>query len=85
MNSDSEGLELLTWWGISAPAKTPQPVIDKLATTILDVMKMPAIKERITAQGGELLVMGSQEFSAYIKTDAERLARLIKDARIKAE
>lgn len=80
-----KGLELLTWWGITAPAKTPQPVIDKLATTILGVMKMPAIKERITAQGGEVFVMGPQEFAAYMKTDAERLVRLIKDARIRVE
>ena len=80
-----KSFELLTWWGITAPAKTPQPIVDKLAKTVLDVMKMPSVKERIAKQGGELLVLGPKEFADYMKVDSDRLVRLIRDAKIKIE
>lgn len=78
-----KGFELLTWFGISAPAKTPQPIIDKLAAVIMSVVKAPDVKDRIAAQGGELFVLGPKEFAAYMKVDADRLVKLIHDADIK--
>ena len=47
--------EMSTWYGIAAPAGTPQPIIQKLDGAIAETLKQPAVREKLIAQGNELL------------------------------
>lgn len=79
-----KGFDIGTWYGISAPAKTPRAVLDKLGTTLATVMSMPAVRQKIVSQGSEVFYLDAKDFAAYLKLDADRMARLISTAQIKA-
>lgn len=79
------GFEIGTWYGISAPARTPAPVLRKLEDTITAVMTMAAVRQKIASQGAEVFLLGSHDFAAHLAKDAGRMARLIKEAGIKID
>lgn len=78
-----KGFDIGTWYGISAPAKTPPAVLDKLRRALATVMAMPAVRQKIVGQGSEVFYLDADAFAAYLKRDAERMARLIDTAGIK--
>jgi tripartite-type tricarboxylate transporter receptor subunit TctC len=80
-----KGFDVASWFGISAPARTPRGIVDKLAGVIAQVLAVPAVRQRIEAQGTEIFVLGPDEFAAYLRQDAERMARIIRAANIKTE
>jgi tripartite-type tricarboxylate transporter receptor subunit TctC len=79
-----KGFDIGTWYGISAPAKTPKAVLDKLGAAIATVMRMPAVRQKLVSQGCEIFFLDAKDFAAYLKMDADRMARLISTAQIKA-
>jgi len=80
-----KGFNVTTWYGISAPAGTPQPVIDKLAAAFKASVESDAVKSKLATQGVEARYLGPKEFAAYLSDDQKRMADLIKAANIKAE
>jgi tripartite-type tricarboxylate transporter receptor subunit TctC len=79
-----KGIEMSTWYGISAPAGTPKLVIDKLHGAIASALNSGSVKEKLSSQGAEILLMSPGEFEAYLKADAARMLELIKLADMKA-
>jgi tripartite-type tricarboxylate transporter receptor subunit TctC len=77
--------EMSTWYGISAPAKTPKPVIDKLYAAVTDALKKPAVQQQLSSQGVEPFNKGKDEFLAYVKSDAAKMLPLIQAAGMKAQ
>jgi hypothetical protein len=61
-----KGIEMSTWYGISAPAGTPRPVIDKLHGAIAQALKSPAVTEKLTGAGAEITPMSPDEFEAHL-------------------
>jgi tripartite-type tricarboxylate transporter receptor subunit TctC len=80
-----KGFDVATWYGITAPAKTPPAVIDALAAALTKVLTSPDIKAKFAAQGTEIFLLQPKEFLAYVQEDAARLIGLIKSANIKGE
>jgi tripartite-type tricarboxylate transporter receptor subunit TctC len=80
-----KGFDVSSWFGIAAPAKTPRPIVDKLAATLAQVLDTPALRGKILAQGTDIFVLGPDAFTAYLRQDAERLAGVIAAANIRAE
>ena len=66
------GFEAIGWFGIVAPAATPDDVIAKLNAAFVTALKDPAIIERIRALGSDPLPMSSQEFSRFIESEARK-------------
>ena len=60
------------WFGIVAPAGTPQDVIAKLNAAFVTVLKDPAVVDRIRALGSEPMPMTPDEFSAFIKSEIDK-------------
>ena len=85
MESGLPQYESVSWWGIVAPANTPQPVIDRLNKEIVRIMNIPEVKKLVLTQGAESLTSTPQEFLDYIKQETTLYARIIKDAGIKIE
>lgn len=80
-----KGFNVTTWYGIAAPAGTPQPVIDKLASAFKASVESQPVKDKLATQGVEAHFLGQKEFTAYLADDQKRMADLIKAANIKAE
>jgi tripartite-type tricarboxylate transporter receptor subunit TctC len=77
------GFELVTWYGIFAPARTQNAVIRRLNAEIGKVLADPESRDRLVSQGLEPTVMSPDELKRYTEQDVSRWARLIKSAGIK--
>ena len=73
------------WWGVLAPAGTPQPVVDRLNTEINRIILSPEMKEFFLKEGAEPASMKPAEFEAFIAAEIERWKQVAKAADIKAE
>jgi tripartite-type tricarboxylate transporter receptor subunit TctC len=69
-----------TWYGISAPAKTPREVVNKLHAAIAQTLNTPKFREKIEAQSAEVFVKNPEEYAAFLQADAKLMLELIKAA-----
>jgi tripartite-type tricarboxylate transporter receptor subunit TctC len=76
------GFELVTWYAIFAPARTPDAIIRRLNTEIVKALADPESRDRLAAQGLEPAPMTPEELRRYTQQDTSRWARLIKAAGI---
>ncbi|HEV2008170.1 MAG TPA: tripartite tricarboxylate transporter substrate binding protein [Burkholderiales bacterium] len=79
------GFEATAWYGVLAPAGTPQRVVIRLHDEIVRVLKMPDVKERLENVGFELVGGTPEAFGAYIKTEIQKWAKVVKASGIKPE
>ncbi len=79
------GYEGSGWAGVGAPKDTPAAIVDRLNTEINTVMADPAMKARLVALGVEPETMTPEQFGKLIADAAEKWAKVIKFANIKAE
>jgi tripartite-type tricarboxylate transporter receptor subunit TctC len=79
------GYESTTWFGPLAPAKTPREIVAKLNAELVKVLQQPDVSKRFSAEGIEALGSTPEQFTAYIKTEIERWARVVKEANIRLE
>jgi len=76
------GQESETMQGVLAPAKTPKEIVDLLNREIVKVMAMPDVKEKSAQLGFDVVANSPEAFSAYIKKEIDKWARVIKEAKI---
>ena len=79
------GFEVLGWNGLLAPAGTPKPVIDKLNTDIVRVLRTPEIVKRLQDQGVDVVGDTPDEFAAIIPADIAKWREIIVAAGIKLD
>jgi tripartite-type tricarboxylate transporter receptor subunit TctC len=79
------GFELITWYGVFAPIRTPIAIVKQLNAAIAKVLTDPESRDRLGSQGLEPVVMTPEELKRYTTQDSSRWARLIKSAGIKPE
>jgi len=77
--------EVTTWYGILAPAGTPQPVVRRLNAELVKVMHAPEMKEKLTATATEPLTSTPEEFAAYITRDIAKWGDVTRKAGVKAD
>ncbi|MDB5945536.1 MAG: tctC [Ramlibacter sp.] len=73
------------WWGVLAPAGTPQPVVERLNTEINRIIQSPEMKDFFLKEGAEPAPMKASEFEAFIGSEIERWKKVAKAADIKPE
>jgi tripartite-type tricarboxylate transporter receptor subunit TctC len=76
------GVELDIWFGVWAPAGTPQPVIDRMAAELAKAVALPVVKQRFHDLGAEATSVGPAEFRSIIASETQVLSGLIRDAKI---
>jgi tripartite-type tricarboxylate transporter receptor subunit TctC len=75
------GFELVAWQGVVAPAGTPRAIVDQLAAQLGKLMADPATRDRLTAMSLEPLPPSTPDsFAAYIKTEVDRWAVIVKNS-----
>src|ERR1700678_753396 len=77
------GFEAVPWFGLVAPAGTPQDVLDKLHTETVKALAMPQLRKRFDELGLEPVGNTPEEFAAVIRKETPEWAKLIRDAGIK--
>lgn len=72
----------LTWMGLSAPAKTPRPIIDRLNAAIAKAIELPTVRGRLLRTGVVPITRSPEEYARFIADDVAALTKLAKDAHI---
>jgi tripartite-type tricarboxylate transporter receptor subunit TctC len=85
IESGFPGYEAVPWFGLMAPAGTPQPIIDKLHRDTVRVLAMPDVRKKMEDLGLDVIGNSPAEFAAVIKAETPAWAKIIKDAGIKVE
>lgn len=75
----------VNWFGISAPAKTPPEVVEKLHAAILASLATPDVKERFAGAGVDPVGNSSAQAAAFVAEEIQRWSALVKAANIKPE
>jgi tripartite-type tricarboxylate transporter receptor subunit TctC len=70
--------ESVVWHGVVAPAKTPQPIINKLAQEIVRISRLPDFKERLNSQGLDVIGSTPEEFATLIRNEVGVFQKLVK-------
>jgi tripartite-type tricarboxylate transporter receptor subunit TctC len=77
------GLVAVNWWGVLYPAGTPRAVVDKLHGDTVKALADADVRKRFADLGVEAVSSSPAEFTAFIKAEQDKYARLIRDANIK--
>jgi tripartite-type tricarboxylate transporter receptor subunit TctC len=78
------GFEALAWWGALAPTGTPAPIMKKMSDALNAALKQPAIAEKLTGQGMEVVAKDGAEFDKFLRGEVNRWAKVVKQNNIKA-
>lgn len=79
------GFEATTWHGVVVPAGTPQAVIARLNGEINKIVQQPDVRDRLTAQGAEIIGGTPREFADYIQREIPKWAKVIRESGAKAD
>ena len=79
------GFEVLNWYGIVAPSKTPGAIVQKLNGDLLATLKSPAMIESLNTQGLEAAGGTPEQFGVFIKSEIAKYAKVVKAAGIHVE
>jgi tripartite-type tricarboxylate transporter receptor subunit TctC len=79
------GYEMTSWWGVLAPAGTPQSIISRLNTELVRILQLPDVKENFATLGVDAVTSTPEEFGAFIKSEVGKYAKLIREIGLKAE
>ena len=79
------GLELIGWYGVVAPKRTPAAVVNRLNGAIEEALRSPDVKERLMADGSETVGGSPAAFEKHMRGELVRLRKVIREAVIKRE
>ena len=79
------GYEAVNWWGVVAPAGTPESVIARLHEAIREVQTSADVQKQFSSEGAEIVQMSSPEFAAFIEKEMKKWERVVKQGGIKAQ
>ncbi len=79
------GFETTQWYGLMAPAKTPDAIVKRLAAEAAKAAKTPAVAERFAADDAIAVGSTPAEFAAFIKQEQARWSEVVRKAAVKAD
>lgn len=79
------GFEVIGWFGWLAPARTPNDIVTRLNSDIVKVLRSTETQDRLIVLGCEPVGNTSREFAAFVSSERDKWARVIKQAGIKLD
>ena len=77
--------EMSLWYAIEAPAATPRRIIDRLSAELGRIMGTPDMREKLIPAELEPMIRNADQFAAFIRSETDKYARIIRTANIKLE
>lgn len=72
------GFEMVTWFGILAPAGVPRHIVMRLNTETVKILRLPEVEQRLTNDGAEVVGSTPEAFEKTLRAEMDRLAKLVK-------
>ena len=79
------GFAAVSWAGLSAPKGTPQAIVDKIQQELAKAFAKPDVKSKLEGNGFAVVASKPAEYQAYVKSESERWAQVIKKNGIKPD
>ena len=83
--SGFKGFDAMQWYGVVGPAGMPAPMVKQLNDTLAQILKAPDLREKLSVEAVEPMVMGPDEFGQYIKADIARWTKLARERNIQLD
>jgi tripartite-type tricarboxylate transporter receptor subunit TctC len=80
-----KGFESGTWQGVLVSAGTPKAVVDRLNAALIQVIRSPEVRSRLTAQGAEVVTMSPEEQDKFFKQERARWLTVVTEAGIRLD
>ena len=78
-------VDAVNWYGVLVPAATPREIINRIRESYLKAVSDPALREKLVARGADPVANTPEQFTAYLKDDIARWARLAQSTTIKVD
>jgi tripartite-type tricarboxylate transporter receptor subunit TctC len=78
--SGHPGFEVISWWGLLAPAATPKDVVSRLHGEVTKMMASADARDRIGALGADIVTNTPERFAAYIRSEQAKWGQAIKES-----
>ena len=79
------GFESLNWNGIAGPARMPRDIVERLSRDMTRALQLADVKERVAAQGNEIIGDGPDAFAKFIRAESVKWGKVVKQAGIKLD
>ena len=79
------GFEVIAWFGVLAPAKTPAATVDALSRRVLAIMEKPAVRQKMEALGADPVALPPAEFKRHIVAEIQRWSQLVRELNVKLD
>ena len=79
------GYEVAVWWGVSAPTRTPRPVLEKLRREFTSVLKQPETQKLLAADAAEIRIVTPAEFRKFVHDEVRKWTVVAKQAGIRVQ
>jgi len=79
------GYDMSFWYGLLAPAGTPEATVKKIHDDVMAVMQSPEVRGRLEGLGIDLSNMSTQQFKDYMRAEAPKWAKVVKDSGAKLD
>jgi tripartite-type tricarboxylate transporter receptor subunit TctC len=79
------GFSMTSWWGVLGPAGIQQPIVTRLNTELGKILQSQDVKDRFATLGVDATTSTPADFAAFIKTEVDKYAKLIKQVGVKVE
>ena len=87
--ADAAGLadfdDISVWLGLVAPKGTAKPIVDKIHTEVVKILADPAVREKSERTGNYPVTNTPEQFSAFIRKEADRWGKVMKETAIKVD
>jgi len=83
--SGFKGFDAQQWYGVVGPAGMPAAIVSHLNETLAVVLKAPELRQKLSVEAIEPIVMSPEQFANFIKTDIARWTKLAKDRKIQLD
>ena len=79
------GYEVTAFFGVSAPAKTPKPILDRLHTEIVKALNSADVREKLQGLGADPVGNTPEQYTAFMQNEIAKWDKVIKAAGIRGE
>ena len=83
--SGFKGFDAMQWYGVMGPANMPAPIVKQLNESLAQVLRAPDMREKLSIEAVEPIIMSPQQFGEFIVTDIARWTKLARDRNIQLE
>jgi len=79
------GFEVITWFGLLAPAGTPKDIVNKLNAEIVQAVMQPAVRDQLIKMGFEIVSNTPEQYAAFLREENVKWGKVVRDLNLRAE